>query len=104
MIHDWKFKVRLDDCEVINDYPCEEETLVFVPRKGEIFWMTEQCMESLDNELKSCWRRNHCDDCPYIYRSRRSESDLSSSDANIVSGILYDVESKTIFIDLKKDL
>ena len=52
-MEDWKIKVGLWECKAMYGQTEEEEMLPFLPRVGDVFWMSDACEERLRKRLRS---------------------------------------------------
>lgn len=104
MINGWQILVSLGDCTELYEVTANEDDLVFLPNKGDLFFVTDGCRDKLDDFARECWERNKdkCGQCPYLYGRKGEEKHIDTSDANTVKDIVHDVGEKTIEIVLSK--
>lgn len=105
-VEDWKieFTVYNEDCDTIYDYGVAiNEVLPFLPRVGEVVWVTPELENRLDEMVNSCWRKNKCEDCPFMYGRRESEKDISTMDYIYVKAIFHNMQDKTVKIVLANE-
>lgn len=56
----WKIRVGLRECKTFYEQMEEEQMLPFLPRKGDVFWMSEDCQDRLEKRVLKCMKQ-HCD-------------------------------------------
>lgn len=105
MKDDWKICLSLfnHDCEGwIYTHTYEVHSLPFLPRVGDTIYPPDDFEERLTAVIKECWRKEHCEECPFCYHSKKSEDDISISDFNHVTDVIFSVDEKQINIVLDK--
>ena len=92
----------LEDCDYIYDKYCEGDDLPFLPHVGDVLWTSDKSEQLLDEMVKKCWRDSRCEGCPFIYRARESEDDVTAVDYRFVSSIIHNADKSQIIIHLSR--
>lgn len=100
---DWKLMFGFWDCDNwdFEDEMLFEVDMPFIPRIGEVVWLPDECIEHFNEIVTKCWRKKHCENCPYIYGLRESEEDISTDDLLIVANIVHDIDNRRTIVSLK---
>ena len=99
-MEDWKIKVGLWECKNMYGLTEKEEMLPFLPRVGDVFWMSDDCQDRLEKRVLKC-RKQHCDcgeGCPFI-----SDGEPDLYNQVIVHEVLFNVEHHEVRITLRDD-
>ena len=96
----WKIRVGLRECKTFYGQTEEEQMLPFLPREGDVFWMSDDCQDRLEKRVLKC-RKQHCDcgeGCPFI-----SDGEPDLYNQVIVHEVLFNVEHHEVRITLRDD-
>ena len=97
---DWKIRIGLRECKTFYDQTEEEQMLPFLPRKGDVFWMSVDCQDRLEKRVLKC-RKQHCDcgdGCPFI-----SDGEPDLNNQVIVHEVYFNVPCHIVKIILRDD-
>ena len=98
----WEILINLRECKTFEKETSGEQMLPFLPRVGDVYWMSDACQEELTRRVRIC-RRLHgekCKDtCPFA--NDKGQTDLNNE--VIVHKVLFNVEYHEVIITLRDD-
>ncbi|MCR5578636.1 MAG: hypothetical protein K6F74_05420 [Prevotella sp.] len=95
----WKIKIGLWECKNMYGLTEEEEMLPFLPRVGDVLWISDACEERLKKRLLKCRKGHGCGGCPFA--NEKGETDIK--DEVIVHEVFFKVEDHEVELTLRKD-
>jgi hypothetical protein len=100
MTKDWTFEVGLWECSKMYQQTITEENLPFVPKEGNVFWMSDSCENRLRIKIRKCLKKNGCGDgCPFT----NADGKVFLKDEVIVHEVYFKVDDHEIALTLRKN-
>jgi len=96
----WEILINLRECKTFEEETCGEQMLPFLPRVGDVFWMSDACQEELTRKVRIC-RRQHGEKCKGTcpFANDKGRTDLNNE--VIVHKVLFNVEHHEVMITLR---
>ena len=98
----WEILINLRECKTFEEQTAEEQMLPFLPRVGDVFWMSDRCQKELTRLVRLC-RRRQGEKCKGTCPFANDKGKIDLNNEVIVHQVLFNVEHHEVMITLREN-